>query len=178
ARRAAVSCGAGSGCASPTARISRCCGRSRGAGSIHKSGCPESCSDARSCIRDGRPNVRPVLDRDARVLTAATQPELSGRRAGTTPAPSAPAIGGSDHGGIPAMRTCLSMLALATLLLASMVSPALAEWPTLGRAIDTAPGDQLGPVIAGDGAGGAIVAWSDRRNFPLNIGVQHVLANG
>src|SRR5262249_15408727 len=53
-----------------------------------------------------------------------------------------------------------------------------AEWPTFGRAIDTAPGDHLGPVIARDGAGGAIIAWSDNHLLPLNIRVQHVLANG
>src|SRR5262245_30906729 len=76
------------------------------------------------------------------------------------------------------MRTRSSIVALATLLLASIVSPALAEWPTLGRAIDTAPGDHLGPVIAGDGAGGSSVSLSYRRLFPVNIRVQHVLANG
>jgi hypothetical protein len=32
--------------------------------------------------------------------------------------------------------------------------------------------------MASDGAGGAIVAWNDRRAFPFNIDAQHVLASG
>jgi len=63
---------------------------------------------------------------------------------------------------------------------AAVVVPALAlaDWPVFGRALSTAPGNQLGPVIAPDGAGGAVVAWQDRSVFPFNIVATHVLAAG
>ena len=69
----------------------------------------------------------------------------------------------------------LGSVALALAIVARLAS---ADWPLFGRALCTAPGDQIGPVIASDGAGGAIVAWHDRRLFPFNIDVQHVLASG
>src|SRR5439155_218107 len=34
-------------------------------------------------------------------------------------------------------------------------------WPTDGRALSTAAGSQVNPAIVSDGAGGAIVVWSD-----------------
>ena len=74
------------------------------------------------------------------------------------------------------MRT--RIVAVGLTLLPALALPALADWPSFGRALVTAPGDQLGPVIASDGAGGAIVAWHDRRRFPFNIDVEHVLASG
>lgn len=37
-------------------------------------------------------------------------------------------------------------------------------WQVDGVPVSTAPDDQLGPRIASDGAGGALVAWSDFRN--------------
>src|SRR5262245_4412781 len=74
-------------------------------------------------------------------------------------------------------RFIVIVLASSLLLADFAPRPALADWPPFGRALTTAPGDQLGPVIAPDGAGGAIVAWQDRRsNF--NIDAQHVLATG
>ena len=78
------------------------------------------------------------------------------------------------------MRIRSALLAFATLSLPAgiIAVPAFADWPTFGRALCTAPGDQLGPVIASDGAGGAIVAWQDRRIFPFNIVAGHVLASG
>ena len=69
-------------------------------------------------------------------------------------------------------------LAVVAVALAVVVRLAAADWPSFGRALCTAPGDQIGPAIASDGAGGAIVAWHDRRQFPFNIDVQHVLASG
>jgi len=76
------------------------------------------------------------------------------------------------------MRVRSALLAFAILSLPAgiIAMPALADWPTFGRALCTAPGDQLGPVIASDGSGGAIVAWHDRRSFPFNIDTEHVLA--
>src|SRR5262245_52266217 len=78
--------------------------------------------------------------------------------------------------GGSAMR--IRFVALAMVLLGAYVEPARADWPPFGRAVCTAPGNQLGPVIASDGAGGAIIAWQDRRSFPFNIDAQHVLATG
>jgi hypothetical protein len=52
-------------------------------------------------------------------------------------------------------------------------------WPANGLAVCTAAGDQVGAKLVVDGAGGAIVAWQDKRggsNYDLYA--QHVLANG
>jgi hypothetical protein len=46
-------------------------------------------------------------------------------------------------------------------LATGVVDPA---WPANGRAVCTAVGDQVGPVIASDGSGGAIIAWGDYRS--------------
>jgi hypothetical protein len=52
-------------------------------------------------------------------------------------------------------------------------------WPADGRALCTAADAQTSPVIVSDGAGGAIVAWTDRRNGANpDIYAQHVLASG
>ncbi len=52
-------------------------------------------------------------------------------------------------------------------------------WPADGRALCTAAGNQTVPAIVSDGAGGAIVAWDDRRNAGIgDIYAQHVLAAG
>jgi hypothetical protein len=72
-------------------------------------------------------------------------------------------------------RVVLLRVLLALALTPRVVS---ADWPTFGRAVAVAPGEQIGPAIAPDGAGGAIVAWHDRRVFPFNIDAQHVLASG
>ena len=54
-----------------------------------------------------------------------------------------------------------------------------AGWPADGQAICTAADEQIDPVIASDGAGGAIVAWRDSRGGLFhNPFVQHVLASG
>lgn len=45
-------------------------------------------------------------------------------------------------------------------------------WPVNGRALCTAPGDQGRGAIASDGAGGAIVLWSDSRV----VGTSHIFA--
>ena len=52
-------------------------------------------------------------------------------------------------------------------------------WPTDGRALCTAAGDQDFPAMIIDGAGGAIVAWNDYRNGnDYDVYAQHVLASG
>jgi hypothetical protein len=43
-------------------------------------------------------------------------------------------------------------------------------WPDDGIAVSTAPGDQTNPVMVPDGAGGALLAWEDARNFETSDG--------
>jgi hypothetical protein len=40
-------------------------------------------------------------------------------------------------------------------------------WPVNGMPVNTAPDDQLGPRIVSDNEGGALIAWSDYRNAPV-----------
>jgi len=51
-------------------------------------------------------------------------------------------------------------------------------WPTDGRALSTAANDQQTPVIVTDGAGGAIVAWQDKRSGASDIYAQRVARFG
>ncbi len=52
-------------------------------------------------------------------------------------------------------------------------------WPGNGRAVCTAVSMQLFPMMAGDGAGGALISWLDYRANPtLMCCTQHVLASG
>src|SRR6185436_10418227 len=53
-------------------------------------------------------------------------------------------------------------------------------WPADGRALCTAAGGQISPTIVSDGAGGAIVTWSDARSpgTGSDIYAQHLLASG
>jgi len=74
----------------------------------------------------------------------------------------------------------LDRVLLGVVVLTTAVMPRLAsaDWPPSGRAVTATPGRQLGPVIAPDGAGGALIAWHEERLFPFNIDVQHLLASG
>src|SRR5205814_6630022 len=52
-------------------------------------------------------------------------------------------------------------------------------WPTDGRVLCAAGGNQSSPAIVSDGTGGAIVAWDDRRSVTNpDIYAQHVSATG
>ncbi len=51
-------------------------------------------------------------------------------------------------------------------------------WPVNGRLLCGAALNQTTPTIVADGAGGAIVTWSDPRSGSNDIYAQHVLANG
>jgi hypothetical protein len=42
-------------------------------------------------------------------------------------------------------------------------------WPATGRAVCTAPGRQTIPLLCGDGQGGVILAWSDKRDSVTNL---------
>ena len=53
------------------------------------------------------------------------------------------------------------------------------QWPSAGLVLCAAAGEQGSPVIASDGAGGAIVAWSDFRNgTDYDLYMTRVLASG
>ncbi len=54
----------------------------------------------------------------------------------------------------------------------------VALWGVSGTPVCADPGVQDGPVIASDGAGGAIVAWPDRRSFMPLVYAQRVDAAG
>ena len=78
------------------------------------------------------------------------------------------------------MRAGLVGLALTSSLFIAPLAPppARAAWPARGSVLSAAPGNQLAPAIASDGANGAIVTWLDRRSPALNIDAQHVMASG
>jgi hypothetical protein len=63
-------------------------------------------------------------------------------------------------------------------LLVCLASPALAEWSTNGSLVCGAALDQRAPVAITDGAGGAIIAWEDRRSGGGDIYAQRVSATG
>ncbi len=53
-----------------------------------------------------------------------------------------------------------------------------AAWPANGRALCTASGSQNFPFLVADGAGGAIVTWTDNRNSNNDLYAHHVLSTG
>jgi hypothetical protein len=69
-------------------------------------------------------------------------------------------------------------IALALTTFGSLAAPALAQWPTNGRAMCTAIGDQSYPAMLHDGAGGAFLVWEDRRGSTPDIYAQRVSAGG
>jgi len=71
----------------------------------------------------------------------------------------------------------VALLLVFSLLLAP--HPARAQWRANGAPVCTAANDQTFPVVTPEGAGGAIIAWSDLRNGVDNdVFAQHVLASG
>jgi len=52
------------------------------------------------------------------------------------------------------------------------------QWTANGVAVSVASGNQVSPVIARDGAGGAIMAWEDNRGANSDIYVQRINAAG
>src|SRR5262245_42170809 len=73
----------------------------------------------------------------------------------------------------------ISLAIAATILADALVPvPARAAWPTFGRAIAVETGEQGFPRLTGDGAGGAILTWLDRRDPALNVFAQRVRASG
>jgi hypothetical protein len=70
------------------------------------------------------------------------------------------------------------LVAIAGLGVAVAASPAFADWPSFGLPVCSAANNQEHPAITTDGADGAILVWQDRRNAPMNLFAQHVLASG
>ena len=52
------------------------------------------------------------------------------------------------------------------------------QWTTNGAAVCSAPGGQATPEIVADGMGGAVIAWLDGRNGPLQIFAQRIDSSG
>jgi hypothetical protein len=52
------------------------------------------------------------------------------------------------------------------------------QWTANGIAISAATSDQYGPVITGDGSGGAVIAWTDTRNGGFNNDIYAQRVNG
>lgn len=76
---------------------------------------------------------------------------------------------------------CIRAAASTTLTLAALAclaAPALAAWPSNGRALCTATGEQSYPALHPDGADGAFVVWEDRRGTNADIYAQRVNASG
>jgi FlgD Ig-like domain len=72
----------------------------------------------------------------------------------------------------------LALLVL-TVALPLLPSASAAQWQPDGNPLSTAAGDQLSPMIVSDGAGGAIVTWSDSRSGPFSdIYAQRIDASG
>ena len=70
----------------------------------------------------------------------------------------------------------ITWIALCAFVL--MVSTLHAEWIHDGAAICTATGQQEFPEIVSDGAGGAIIAWSDYRSGEWDVYAQRIDASG
>ncbi|HKW15631.1 MAG TPA: hypothetical protein VJS69_14180, partial [Candidatus Krumholzibacteria bacterium] len=71
-------------------------------------------------------------------------------------------------------------LALSLLVLSALVCPTIsfAQWPLDGVPLAAVPNNQGAPVIASDGAGGAIVAYYDNRGTSYDIYAQRVNSLG
>ena len=73
------------------------------------------------------------------------------------------------------------LIVLEFFLLIGVCAPIYSQWsndPGINTAICTSPNDQLHPVIASDGAGGAIIAWHDWRSGIPNLYAQRISASG
>jgi hypothetical protein len=86
----------------------------------------------------------------------------------------------SDHSGGAIVcwgdeRTTTRHIYAQHLLAEGLTDPA---WPTDGRLLCTARGGETDARIAEDGAGGAIVVWTDEREFTYDIYAQRILASG
>jgi hypothetical protein len=86
-------------------------------------------------------------------------------------------MGKEEGGSRMNARIICATLAFATLLL-SAAPPVEAAWIPDGIAVCQAIGEQSYPVIASDGAGGAIIAWHDARGANEQIFAQRIGAQG
>lgn len=67
---------------------------------------------------------------------------------------------------------------LVVLATAAFSSPAHAYWPADGRPVGIVGTQQQNPTLAGDGAGGAIVFWTDNRSVTTLLSFHHVKSDG
>ena len=73
----------------------------------------------------------------------------------------------------------MTRVLLAIALLCLTAAPARADWQVNGLPVSTAAGNQIGPLMVTDGAGGAIIVWVDSRNGGVpDIYAQRVDAAG
>jgi hypothetical protein len=71
------------------------------------------------------------------------------------------------------------LILAVSLCLALSASPARAYWPTDGRPVGTSGLQQMNPAMVGDGAGGALVFWTDDRSTStLRLSMHHLLYTG
>ena len=84
-------------------------------------------------------------------------------------------------------RTCLTLVShgfFGALLACSLVVPSIAfsQWsgsPTVNNPLSIGANDRINPASVGDGAGGAIIVWQDKRSGSnVDIYAQRVNANG
>lgn len=76
------------------------------------------------------------------------------------------------------IRTIHIASAAAGAIVLATAATLWAAWPQFGRGIANQPGNQQHPVVATDGADGAIVAWQDQRQRAVNVFARRVLASG
>jgi len=83
-------------------------------------------------------------------------------------------VSDGSGGAIVAWYDCRS--SISSDIYAQRVNAAgVLRWTIDGTPVSTARGEQLGPIIASDGAGGAIVTWQDTRSGPLrHVYAQHI----
>jgi hypothetical protein len=106
--------------------------------------------------------IDPAWPTDGRALTAATAGQFD-----------ASIVSDGAEGAIVAWD--VSRIYAQRVLATGAVDPA---WPSGGRALCSAAGEQYYPSMIADGAGGAIVVWADFRNVTGDIYAQRLLAEG
>src|SRR5512138_3768905 len=93
------------------------------------------------------------------------------------PVPRLPMSRSATHLGVP-IATLLGVALAAVLALAARAQAAWPSSPTVNVPICTLPGSQGAPLAVSDGAGGAIIVWSDVSTGQSDVYAQRVDATG